>query len=420
MSLPAPAAAQQQQAIPTEETALLGNVAPSSDASNASRRRALIFRAATFGVLGTHSVDVKDKIALIEYGASCDLWTAAYNAEKNGAIGVIFYNGPNRKALLGGRTRLVEWKEGDPLLKIPAVAATHSTGALLVKLGDEARITLSTRADMRVAKTFNVICEGKAGDVDKTVVVGAHLDGVAAGPGLNDNGSGSMSTLEILLTLARNKFVPKNRLVFAFWGAEEDGLLGSRHFVRDLVTKYMYEQQKLKFKPIKRPRKFDDDDEDDHEDEEGDVKYEHLVAALNFDMLGSPNYIPGIHNGTDAAEPIRPASIAIQNIFEDFFKAKDIPYDIIDMVGGSDFLPFIQNGVPAGGLATGASDIKTEAQRAKFGGLANAALDPCYHKKCDSFLNVDKTALDVMSHAAMYTVVTLGAEESLNKLFKKD
>ena len=45
--------------------------------------------------------------------------------------------------------------------------------------------------------TENVIAETAAGDPNRTVVVGAHLDSVAAGPGINDNGSGTAGVLEI-------------------------------------------------------------------------------------------------------------------------------------------------------------------------------------------------------------------------------
>ncbi|KAJ2890485.1 hypothetical protein IWW38_004104 [Coemansia aciculifera] len=130
-------------------------------------------------------------------------------------------------------------------------------------------------------------------------------------------------------------------------------------------------------------------------------------------MLASPNYIALVHNGTDAPENARTGSQRIQRVFEDYFVRHHYPYQITDMVAGSDFVPFMDNGVPAGGVLTGAGELKSIAERSKHGGLANAALDTCYHRDCDTLLNINMVALDKMSKAAMYAVSTLSSIHDL-------
>ena len=72
----------------------------------------------------------------------------------------------------------------------------------------------------------NVIAELRGANDGNVVMAGAHLDSVPAGPGINDNGSGSASLLEIAQNMSKNK--PQNTVRLAWWGAEEAGLIGSR------------------------------------------------------------------------------------------------------------------------------------------------------------------------------------------------
>ena len=55
------------------------------------------------------------------------------------------------------------------------------------------------------------------------------------GPGINDNGSGSATALEVALQMAELGTETRNRVRFTFWGAEEDGLIGSQHYVDSLA-----------------------------------------------------------------------------------------------------------------------------------------------------------------------------------------
>ncbi|KAJ1964455.1 hypothetical protein GGI12_001408 [Dipsacomyces acuminosporus] len=335
--------------------------------------------------------NVSGKVAVVHSTGECTEFASAFLLEQMGARAVVFVRAARFKSPSTARVRLTDWKEGDPLMTVPVLSVTHSVGQVL-ESSQEVRVNIKTDTSIDVVKTFNVICVGRTGDAKSTVLVGSHLDSVAAGPGINDNGSGSASMLEIHLTLARLGYEPQNRLVFAWWGAEEDGLLGSRHFARVLAQGWK--------------NRWTDK-------ESVDVAWEDVALNLNFDMLGSPNYIALVHNGTDAPDTARLGSQHIQRVFEDYFVRHGYPYKITDMVGGSDFLPFISNGVPSGGVLTGAGELKTIAERRTHGGLANAALDTCYHKDCDTILNINLRGLDQMSKAAMYAISTLSSTANL-------
>ncbi|KAG0257815.1 Leucyl aminopeptidase yscIV [Mortierella polycephala] len=339
-----------------------------------------------FGCNSKDHAKVSGKIAIIQESLKdCDLWTAAYNAEKAGAVGVLFYNSPTRKALLYSRIRLTAWKEGDPLISIPVLSITHSLGSTLLQNQQAVHLSLTTKNLQTIESTINVLCTTvKQGNPDDTIVIGAHLDSVPEGPGMVDNGSGSSAILEIVLTMARNKFEIRNRIVFGWWGAEEIGLLGSRHYVRDLVK-------------------------------QGEKVKGRIAMNMNFDMLASPNYVPYIHNGTTAPDALIPASSRIDRVLVEYFDLHNRDYEYTEMIAGSDFLPFLLEGIPSGGLLTGAGERKTMEQRTRFGGYANAPLDPCYHQSCDTLENVSSRALGLMSQAALYAITKLSTAKNLRE-----
>ncbi|KAJ2366392.1 hypothetical protein H4S02_001756 [Coemansia sp. RSA 2611] len=335
--------------------------------------------------------DVSGKVAIARASSHCTAFETAFLLEQLGARAVVFVRAARYTAPSRARVRIVDWKEGDPLMTVPVLSVTHSAGQLL-EGADGVRVSIATDTRIDVVETRNVVCVGRTGDAAHTVLVGAHLDSVAAGPGINDNGSGAATALEIHLTLARIRFRPNSRLVFAWWGAEEDGLLGSRHFAR--VLAHGWKNRWTDREPIP-------------------VRWSDIALNLNFDMLASPNYIALVHNGTDASQAARAGSQRIQRVFEDYFARHEFPYQLTDMRGGSDFLPFIENGVPAGGVLAGASEIKSIDERRKRGGMARTPLDPCYHRECDTLLNINLEALQRLSRAAMYAVSTLATTPDL-------
>ncbi|MEU0218430.1 M28 family metallopeptidase [Streptomyces sp. NPDC006265] len=208
---------------------------------------------------------------------------------------------------------------------------------------------------------YNLIADWPGGDTSQVVMAGSHLDSVSSGAGINDNGSGSAAVLETALAVSRAQYKPTKHLRFAWWGAEELGLVGSRSYVNRLTT--------------------------------GDRS--RISAYLNFDMIGSPN--PGYFVYDD--DP------AIEKTFKDYFGGIGVPTEIeTEGDGRSDHAPFKNAGVPVGGLFTGASRTMTSAQAAKWGGTAGRAFDRCYHSSCDTTANINDTALNRNSDALAYAV----------------
>jgi Zn-dependent M28 family amino/carboxypeptidase len=194
-------------------------------------------------------------------------------------------------------------------------------------------------------------------------VVGAHLDSVLEGPGINDNGSGSSVILEIALQMSELGIEPTNQVRFAFWGAEESGLIGSTHYVNSLSKR----QQK------------------------------DIALYLNFDMVASPNYVRFVYDGDGSGFGIKgpTGSGRIEDIFTEFFQSERLASEPTAFDGRSDYQAFINAGIPAGGLFTGAEGVKSATQAATYGGVAGAAYDPCYHQACDSLTPV--TMVQVLS-----------------------
>jgi aminopeptidase S len=213
---------------------------------------------------------------------------------------------------------------------------------------------------------YNLTADWPGGDTNQVVMAGSHLDSVSSGPGINDNGSGSAAVLETALAVARAQYRPTKHLRFAWWGAEELGLVGSRHYVNSLSA----------------------------------ANRAKISGYLNFDMIGSPN--PGYFVYDD--DPV------IEKTFKDYFAGLGVPTEIeTEGDGRSDHAPFKSAGVPVGGLFTGASRTKTAAQATKWGGTAGQAFDRCYHSSCDTTSNINDTALNRNSDALAHAVWQLSA-----------
>ncbi|BCL30003.1 M28 family metallopeptidase [Streptomyces aurantiacus] len=208
---------------------------------------------------------------------------------------------------------------------------------------------------------YNLIADWPGGDANQIVMAGSHLDSVTSGAGINDNGSGSAAVLETALAVSRAQYQPAKHLRFAWWGAEELGLVGSRYHVNNLST----------------------------------ANRAKISGYLNFDMIGSPN--PGYFVYDD--DP------AIEKTFKDYFAGLGVATEIeTEGDGRSDHAPFKSAGIPVGGLFTGASSTKSAAQAAKWGGTAGQSFDRCYHSSCDTTANINDTALDRNSDALAYAV----------------
>ncbi|MDF6061587.1 M28 family metallopeptidase [[Kitasatospora] papulosa] len=216
------------------------------------------------------------------------------------------------------------------------------------------------------ATGYNLIADWPGGDPNQVLMAGSHLDSVTSGAGINDNGSGSAAVLETALAVSRAQLAPDKHLRFAWWGAEELGLVGSKYYVNNLAT----------------------------------TERSKLAGYLNFDMIGSPN--PGYFVYDD--DPV------IEQTFKDYYAGLSIPTEIeTEGDGRSDHAPFKNVGVPVGGLFSGADYTKTSAQAQKWGGTAGQAFDRCYHASCDTTANINDTALDRNSDAVAHAIWTLSA-----------
>ncbi len=170
-------------------------------------------------------------IALIQRG-TCPFRQKAENADAAGASAVIIFNqgndvpGDDRFGLFGGTL------DPDPLVEVPVFSMGFDLGAELATTPGLV-MTIDLETEIELIETFNVLADSATGRADRTVVVGAHLDSVPEGPGINDNGSGSAAILEVALQMADADL--ENRVRFAFWGGEEDGLIGSSYYVSQLT-----------------------------------------------------------------------------------------------------------------------------------------------------------------------------------------
>jgi Zn-dependent M28 family amino/carboxypeptidase len=225
-------------------------------------------------------------------------------------------------------------------MDIPVVGTSFAVGQELYNLLQQGQVTLRLAVDASVEPrtTENVIADTTTGRADRTVVVGSHLDSVPEGPGINDNGSGSATDLEVALQMARLDIQPRNRVRFAFWGAEESGLVGSHHYV-DSLTK----------------RQIKD-----------------IAVNLNFDMVASPNYVRFVYDGdaSDTDSLGSTGSGVVEDVFTDYFDSQGFATEPTAFDGRSDYDAFINVGIPAGGLFTGAEGIKTAEEAAVYGGVA--------------------------------------------------
>ncbi len=319
-------------------------------------------------------VDATGKIALISRGV-CPFSAKSLAAAEAGAVGAIVYNngdGP-LNGTLGGPNEAFVPTTGITKADGQALLSEMAAGAVVVNLD------LRTMSEVR--ETFNITAETDSGRDDNVVMLGSHLDSVQEGAGINDNGTGSASILETAVQLAKvNKL--NNKVRFAWWAAEEAGLLGSEHYVSEL-----------------------------DDDEAGDI-----ATYLNFDMVGSPNYIIGVYDADEstyeAPVEIPAGSAETEDVLTDWFDS--VGQDWVDTMfsGRSDYQAFIERGIPASGLFTGADGVKTEEQRMMFGGTAGITYDPNYHTAGDDIDNVDLTALDIMSDAIAQAAIALAQDTS--------
>src|SRR5215211_2369263 len=327
------------------------------------------------------------QVALIQRGG-CLFRPKALNAQAKGYDAAIIFNEgqvvapppDDRRGLIGGGL-------GGLGVDIPVLMTTFAVGEELYTLDKEpggAQVSISADTIAEERTTSNVIADYPGGRTDRTLIVGAHLDSVPVGPGINDNGSGVAGILEIALQMRKLHIKPTNHVRFAFWGAEESSppQWGSQAYLEELSK----------------------------------AKRKDIAFYLNFDMIGSPNFVRFVYDGDGPTLPLgRPApegSGQIEQVFLDYFASQNLATEPIPFDGRSDYQSFFDEGIPAGGAISGDAGIKTPEQAAiplprGYGGTAGEPYDSCYHQACDTINNLNKTSIGQLADGAAHATLTL-------------
>ena len=318
-------------------------------------------------------------IALIQRG-SCTFEEKASNAQAAGASAVVIFNEgqSGRQALFDGAL------DESNTIEIPVLSASYEVGMALVEATENPEQTLRVMSDVTFGgqRVENVLVEypGASGDV---WMLGAHLDSVPAGPGINDNGTGVANILETARYLADNSLELAHGVRFAFWAGEELGLLGSIHYIQELS-------------------------------EEDATR---ILGYLNLDMIGSPNPGRFIYDGDqssyESAMSVPEGSGSIEQAYEEFFNARGVPHAPTRLDGRSDYYAFMAVGIPSGGLFSGAEDSISMADAELFD-LNADYYDACYHRACDGMENLHHQVFTEMSDATTHVTLRLAGHLAQN------
>ncbi len=312
-------------------------------------------------------LDVKGAVVLVDRGG-CPFPDKQAVAAEFGAVALIVANNVEADflaATLGETTDV----------KIPVVTVTKDDGARLRGAPGPATLVLDARTERFTVR--NVIAQTKTGSPQDVVMVGAHLDTVPEGPGMNDNGSGVVAVLETAVQLGNAPDI-NHAVRFGFWGAEEVGIIGSRKYLQSL------DMEQLK----------------------------DIALYLNFDMLASPNAGYFTYDGNqsttlgrdDPVPRVPEGSAGIERTLVDYLEAEGKPAQDTLFDGRSDYEPFTRAGIPAGGLFAGADGTKTAEQVELWGGTADAPFDPQYHTGTDTLDQIDREALGIQGGGVAYAV----------------
>lgn len=306
-----------------------------------------------------YASDVKGSIVLIERGG-CAFADKSIQAGKAGAVTAVIYNtddGELNGSLSEATDDMVatfgiDGKEGQQFVEQFKRSTSPLDGITYVD------------SEVNKFSTTNIIAQTVNGDADNCVMLGGHSDSVGAGPGINDDGSGSLTTLEIAVQLS--KFRVNNCVRLAWWSAEEEGLWGSSFYAKSLSPE---ENQKVRL-------------------------------FMDYDMLASPNFAYQIYNSTNDNNP--EGSEELRDLYIKFYKDNGLKYTFIPFDGRSDYVGFLRSGIPSGGIATGAEGIKTKEEEKMFGGKAGDWYDPAYHQLEDDVGNLNLTAWEVNSKVCFF------------------
>ncbi len=246
-------------------------------------------------------------------------------------------------------------------------AQSRKTGIRAVMKGYDTTVTYSDDNKNNKARNVLATIEGTDEKLKHQIVqVGGHLDhiGVRNGyvyNGADDNASGSSVVLEIARVLGTSGFAPKRTLLFCLWAAEEQGLLGSKHYVNHPCD---------------------------------GVTMDTVAASFNLDMVGL---------GTEVSAS---GALNFPSIWEVIKRNQDpaIMKKIAPSVGGpggSDHTPFIERGIQTIFLIT-------------RGGRGH----PDYHQPEDDAEKIDPEMLRTAGQFTLQGMVNLANETTVNLLIE--
>ncbi|CAF3820823.1 unnamed protein product [Adineta steineri] len=355
---------------------------------------------ANFMAFSNANPPVAGRVALVKRGV-CAFSDKGVLAAQNNAAAILIYN----DGVTLDRVQPMAINLGQENV-LPALFLSFPVGQALADAAQDSSTNTGVQlvinlVDLPLSPVGNICADTPTGDATQTIVIGSHSDSVPAGPGINDNGSGSAANLGLAIALAKlfqTSTYPKYkyRVRFCWWGAEEIGLLGSDYHVKQAKNAT----------------------------DVGERLQDYLIN-LNYDMLGSPNYIFGIYDGqtanNDTPSHALPGSNKITALFRDWFIRQKLPWNHTDFSGRSDYGPFLFEGIVAGGLFTGGDEVKNQQTRdymdqmlgQGMGGIAGALYDPCYHMACDSIQNINVFAFEKMVQAAAFMLENLARQDDL-------
>lgn len=304
----------------------------------------------------------KGNIALVKRGG-CTFQDISINAGKAGALGVVIYNEGPLHGTLSSPTG-----EEIASLSVDQKHVQKYIDKLIEDPSTEFETTLFIDSYVKQIVTLNVVAETRDGDHNNVVSLGAHSDSVNAGPGLNDDGSGTISLLEVAKQLTN--FKVKNAVRFAWWSAEEEGLIGSTCYAESLSPE---ENQKVR-------------------------------VFMDYDMMASPNYVYSVYDANNEDHPN--GSGNLRDLYIDFYTSHGLNYTLEPFDGRSDYVGFLDANIPCGGIATGAEGVKDDKLQEQFGGESGKWFDPCYHQLCDDLSNLNYDAWIVNTKLIAHSVAT--------------
>lgn len=159
-------------------------------------------------------------------------------AKEEGAVGMLTSAPRNHDGTIfsqgGGSYKAAD---AENFLDMAMGIEDYNTILRLAKSGTEVNMEaeVKTKFQTKDLQGYNVIAEIPGTDPtlkDEVVMIGAHLDSWQAGTGATDNAAGSSVMMEVMRILKATGAQPKRTIRIGLWSAEEQGLLGSRGYVK--------------------------------------------------------------------------------------------------------------------------------------------------------------------------------------------